>query len=166
VEEENPVEKAGEDVHHEGVHAREPWVAWVALTTALLAGLAALASSMSSHHESEGILEQIKASDNWGWYQAKGIKRDILKMSRPDAPDIKRYEGEQEKLQRDAEEQQAASLRHIRLHKIYANSVMFLQIAIATAAITVLMRRPAFWFVSLGFGIAGLAFLIYGLIAK
>lgn len=164
MEEENPVEKAGEDVHHEGVHARERWVAWVALTTALLAGMAAVASSMSSHHESEGVLEQIKASDNWAWYQSKGIKRDLLKNTHPEAPEIKRYEDEQEKLRETAEEQQAKSMRHIELHKRFANSVMYLQIAIATAAITVLVRRPAFWFVSLAFGVAGLVYLIYGLV--
>ena len=165
MEEENPVEKVGDDVHHEAVHAKEPWVSWVALTTALLAGLAALASSMSSHHESEGILEQIKASDNWAYYQAKGIKQDILKATHPESPAIERYAEEQKGIQEKAREEQAASERHIRLHKIYANSVMFSQIAIATAAITVLMRRPPFWFVSLGFGAGGLGFLIYGLLA-
>jgi hypothetical protein len=165
LEEENPVEKVSEDVHHEGVHTREPWVAWVALTTALLAGLAALASSMSSHHESEGILEQIRASDTWAWYQAKGIKRDIIASTRPASSDVKKYQAEQDALKQTAEEQQADSKHQMYLHGIYARSVMLSQIAIAIAAITVLMRRPMFWIVSLCFGAAGLAFLIYGLAA-
>jgi len=62
VEEENPVEKAHEDLHEKAEHSREPWIGRVALTAALLAGIAAIASSLSGHHESEGILEQIKAS--------------------------------------------------------------------------------------------------------
>ena len=165
MEEENPVEQASEDVHHEAAHSREPWVAGVALTTALLAGLAALASSMSSHHESEGVLSLITSSDRWTYYQAKGIKQDILKATHPDSPDIARYGADQKKIKEEAEHYQTDSERHMRLHKIYANSVMFSQIAIAVAAISVLTRRPHFWFVSLGFGALGLFFLVYGLVA-
>jgi hypothetical protein len=165
VEDENPVERAGEDVHQEAEHSREPWITAVALTTALLAALAALASSMSSHHESEGVLSLITSSDRWAYYQAKGIKQDILKATHPDSPEIARYTEDQKKIKAEAEELQTESKRHMRLHKIYANAVMFSQIAIAIAAISVLTRRPHFYFVSLAFGLLGLFFLVYGLIA-
>lgn len=165
MEEENPVEQASEDVHHEAAHSREPWVAGVALTTALLAGLAALASSMSSHHESEGVLSLITSSDRWAYYQAKGIKHEILTATHSVSPDIARYESEQQAIKMEAERFHTDSERHMRLHEIYAKSVMFSQIAIAVAAISVLTRRPHFWFVSLGFGALGLFFLVYGLVA-
>jgi len=163
VEDENPVEKVHEDVHERAERSKEPWVAWVALTTALLAAVAALASSLSSHHESEGILGQIRASDGWAYYQAKGIKQEILKTLRPDSSDIQRYAQEEAKIRDEAQREQDDSKSHMRLHKIYANAVMFSQIAIAVAAISVLTRRPPFWFVSLGFGLLGLWFLAYGL---
>jgi hypothetical protein len=151
-EEENAVEKAHEDLHEHAEHAREPWIGRVALTAALLAGIAALASSLSGHHESEGILEQIKASDHWSYYQAKGIKADILKALKPESPDIHRYAEEQKEIRVEATKAQESSHAHMQVHQIFA-----------IAAITVLVRRPAFWAVSLVFGVIGFAFLARGL---
>jgi hypothetical protein len=39
------------------------------------------------------------------------------------------------------------------------------QIAIAIAAVSALTRKRRFWFVSLVFGLAGLVFLVLGLVA-
>jgi hypothetical protein len=166
MEEENPVEQATEDVHHAATHTREPWISAVALSTALLAALAAVSSSMSTHHESEGVLSLITSSDRWAYYQAKGIKQDILKATHPDSPEIARYAQDQQKIAVEAGEFQGESDRHMRLHRIYANAVMFSQIAIAVAAISVLARRPSFWLVSLGFGAVGLFFLIKGSVVR
>lgn len=164
MEEENPVEQAHEDIHHAAEHAREPWVGWVALTAALLAAMAAVASSVSSHHESEGVLEQIKASDRWAYYQAKGIKADILKAVKPESSDIPRYAEEQKKIREEAEELEHSSAEHLRLHRTFAKGVTFSQIAIAVAAITVLTRRPWFWIVSLAFGAVAVFYLARGFI--
>jgi hypothetical protein len=163
VEDEDPVEKAHEDLHERAEHSREPWIGRVALTAALLAALAAVASSLSAHHESEGVLEQIKASDKWAYYQAKGIKADILKALKPESPDISRYAQEQKEIRAEATAAQEASEAHMKLHALFARSVTFSQIAIAIAAITVLTRRQWFWLVSVGFGAVGLAFFTYGL---
>jgi len=164
VEEEDPVEKAHEDLHERAEHSREPWVGRVALTAALLAALAAIASSLSAHHESEGILEQIKASDKWAHYQAKGIKADILKSLKPESPDIPRYAEEQKEIRAEAAGAQESSQAHMRIHQIFARSVTFSQIAIAIAAIAVLTKRQWFWGVSLAFGAVGLAFCVHGLV--
>jgi len=163
VEEEDPVEKANEDLHERAEHSREPWIGRVALTAALLAALAATASSLSAHHESEGILEQIKASDQWAYYQAKGIKADLLKSLKPDSPDIQRYAEEQKDIRGEATAAQNSSRAHMWIHKVFARAVTFSQIAIAIAAITVLTRRQWFWAVSLAFGAVGFAFCTYGL---
>ncbi|HEY8750882.1 MAG TPA: DUF4337 family protein [Tepidisphaeraceae bacterium] len=163
MEEENPVEKAHEDLHEKAEHSREPWIGRVALTAALLAGIAAIASSLSGHHESEGILEQIKASDQWSYYQAKGIKADIFKVLKPESPEIRRYTEEQKEIRAEATKAQEASRAHMQVHQIFAKAVTFSQIAIAIAAITVLTRRPGFWAVSLIFGGIALAYLAQGL---
>src|SRR5579859_6150266 len=163
MEEEDPTDKAHEDLHERAEHSKEPWIGRVALTAALLAALAAIASSLSAHHESEGILEQIKASDHWAYYQAKGIKADILKGLKPDSPDIHRYAEEQKEIRVEASAAQDSSHAHMRIHQIFARAVTFSQIAIASAAITVLTRRQWFWAVSLAFGAVGLAFCAYGL---
>src|SRR5437868_1476118 len=106
MEEVEPVEHAQEEIHERAHHAKERWVLGVALTAALLAGLAAIAASLSGHHESECVLDQIKASDKWSYYQAKSIKgmtvasesRILEAMGKP-APEkenVERYEMEKE----------------------------------------------------------------------
>src|SRR5439155_14372672 len=80
MEEVEPVEHAQEQIHEHAHGARERWVMGVALTAAILAALAAIAASLSSHHESECVLDQIKASDQWAYYQAKGIKENTAAL--------------------------------------------------------------------------------------
>jgi Domain of unknown function (DUF4337) len=170
-----PLEQVHEDLHH---HAKqsERWTLGVALTTALLAGLAAITALFSGHHANEGMLEQILASDQWSYYQAKGIKAAVLnakielltglgkiadEKDRAKAADYKR---EQEETSRLAKEKEASSKAHMGLHVIYARGVTLFQVAIAVSAISVLTRRRAFWFVGIAFGCVGVVFLAQGLI--
>ena len=53
----------------------------IAISTALMAVFAALASLLAGHHADEAVIEQIRASDQWAFYQAKGIKDEILSLS-------------------------------------------------------------------------------------
>ncbi|MDP9040624.1 MAG: DUF4337 domain-containing protein, partial [Bacteroidota bacterium] len=53
----------------------------IAISTALMAVFAAMASLLAGHHSDEAVIEQIKASDQWAYYQAKGIKEEILSLS-------------------------------------------------------------------------------------
>src|SRR5216683_4203267 len=61
---------------------RAPWLQWLALSTALFAVLAAIASLKSGQLANESLLrmneaalKQAQASDAWSYYQAKGIKQ-------------------------------------------------------------------------------------------
>jgi len=49
-----------------------------ALTAAFLAVLAAITSLMAEHHANEAMLDQIRSSDKWSFYQAKSIKANLL----------------------------------------------------------------------------------------
>src|SRR3984957_20238142 len=73
-----PTEHLHEEIHHHAEHTREKWVLGVALSSALLAGLAAVSSLLAGHHANEAMIEQIQSSDNWAFYQAKGIKSALL----------------------------------------------------------------------------------------
>ncbi|NJE11498.1 DUF4337 family protein, partial [Thermococcus sp. MAR1] len=53
------------------------WLMGVAISTALMAVFAALGSLFAGHHSNEALIEQIHASDQWAYYQAKGIKAEI-----------------------------------------------------------------------------------------
>jgi len=50
---------------------------YAAVSTALMAVFAALGSLTAGHHSNEALIAQIKASDTWAYYQAKGIKSEI-----------------------------------------------------------------------------------------
>jgi hypothetical protein len=167
-EAEVPLEHLQEQVHHKAEHSGETWISWVALSTAILAVLAAIAGLLSGQHVNEAVMNQIEASDQWNYYQAKSIKASVLdaKMSLTGAPNESdqakrdRYEKEQEEIKSDAEHKEAAAKSNFHKHEVFAHGVTMFQIAIAIAAISALTRKRSFWFVSLVFGAVGCVFLI------
>src|ERR1044071_4431144 len=77
-EAEVPLEKLHEHAHETARHSGERWISWVALSTAILAVLAAIASLLSGEHSSEAMMSQIEAADQWSYYQSKSIKAAVL----------------------------------------------------------------------------------------
>ena len=140
---------------------------YIAISTALMAVLAALASLLAGHHSDEALIEQIKASDQWAYYQAKGIKAEIRGLA-PAGPAtdsaIAHYKADQEKAQERATEAETASHAHLASHSVLARSVTMFQIAIAIAAIAILTRRKPLWWISICISAAGLVFFVIGLL--
>lgn len=169
-EAEVPLENLHEEIHHSAEHSGETWISWVALSTAILAVLAAIAGLLSGMHANEAMMSQIEASDQWSYYQAKSIKASLLdaKISLASAPNesdrtkAERYEKEQEEIKAEAEKKQAEAKSNFHQHEIFARSVTMFQIAIAIAAISALTKKRRFWIVSLLFGVAGCIFLALG----
>jgi TRAP-type mannitol/chloroaromatic compound transport system substrate-binding protein len=107
-----PTEHLHEEIHLHVEHSRESWVLWVALSSALLAGLAAVAALMAGHHANEAMLSQIESSDQWSYFEAKSIKQaqmatkiDILSAlgkasANVDEAKIARYDAEKEPMPR------------------------------------------------------------------
>ena len=73
-----PTEHLHEAMHEQAHHSHETWISWVALSSALLAGFAAVTALLAGHHANEAMVEQMHASDQWSYYQAKGIKSAVL----------------------------------------------------------------------------------------
>jgi hypothetical protein len=171
-EAEVPLESVQEHVHHQAEHSRERWISWVALSTAILAVLAAIAGLLSGRHANEAMMSQIEASDQWAYYQAKGIKAAVLdaKMSLSGAPNeqdrakAERYQEEQTEIQNEAKTKETEAKAHFHQHETFAHGVTMFQIAIAVAAISALTAKRRFWLVSLVFGAVGCVFLVLGLL--
>ena len=86
-----PLEQSQEHIQHHATHGgggeaggEKKWVLGVALSSAIFAALAAVASLQAGHHANEAIVAQIesskqtiRASDTWTQYQAKSIKGAI-----------------------------------------------------------------------------------------
>jgi hypothetical protein len=172
-EAEVPLEEVHEHIHHSAEHSGERWISWVALSTAILAVLAAIAGLLSGMHANEAMMSQIESSDQWAYYQAKGIKAAVLdaKMTLSGAPNeqdrakAERYQEEQSEIQKEAKGKETEAKSNFHQHEILARGVTMFQIAIAIAAISALTRKRRFWVVSLFFGAAGCVFLVLGVIA-
>lgn len=167
-ESEVPLEHLHEHTHHAAKHSGEAWISGVALSTAILAVLAAIASLLSGEHANEAMLNQIEASSQWSYYQAKSIKAAVLDaktaftgvLDETDRSKRNRYEKEQEEIKSEAQHKEAAAKSHFHKHEVFARGVTMFQIAIAIAAISALTKKRSFWFVSLVFGAFGCAFLV------
>ena len=171
-EAEVPLEGLHEEIHHRAEHGGEKWISGVALSTAILAVLAAITGLLSGMHANEAMMSQIESSDQWSYYQAKSIKASVLDAkvalanspNEADAQKRDRYEKEQEEIKAEAERKQTGAKSHFHQHEIFARGVTMFQIAIAIAAISALTRKQRFWIVSLLFGIAGCVFLALGFV--
>jgi hypothetical protein len=167
-EAEVPLEHLHEHTNETAKHSGQAWISGVALSTAILAVLAAIASLLSGEHANEAMLSQIEASSQWNYYQAKSIKTAVLdaKIAFTGASDESdqskraRYEKEQQEIRSEAERKQAAAKLCFHRHEVFARGVTMFQIAIAIAAISALTRKRSFWIVGLLFGVAGCAFLV------
>lgn len=170
-EAEVPLESVQEHIHHQAEHASERWISWVALSTAILAVLAAIAGLLSGKHANEAMMSQIEASDQWSYYQAKSVKAAVLdaKMTltgaapnEEDKSKAERYQEEMKEIQTEAKTKANEAKANFHRHEIFAGSVTMFQIAIAIAAISALTAKRRFWLVSLLFGVAGCVFLVVG----
>jgi hypothetical protein len=158
----------------------------IALTTAVLAAIAAIAALKAGSTANEALVlkteatrVQAEASDQWAYYQAKGTKlavaqateaswqsagkrppRDLLDKER-------RYAAEQEEIktkaealehERDAKSHEADHLLH--QHHGFANAVALFQVAIALGALAALTRNRALWVGSLSLGAVGMGLFL------
>ncbi len=168
-----PLENLQEHVHESAEHSGEAWISGVALSTAVLAVLAAIAGLLSGKHANEAMMSQIEAANQWNYYQAKSIKSSVLdaKISLAGAVDendrakAARYEEEQSEIKSEAERKSNEAKTNFHRHEVLARGVTMFQIAIAIAAISALTRKRAFWMVSLVFGAIGCVFLVLGIVA-
>jgi hypothetical protein len=174
-----PTEHLHESINEKAEESKEKWALYVALSTAFMAVFAAVSGLMAGHHANEAMLEQIKSSNQWAYYQAKSIKSDIVissdsivaKLSGKPAPaadmqKLERYEKEKEAIKEKAEEGETASKQHLVIHNILARAVTLFQIAIAMAAIAILTRKKFLWVISILMAAAGVFFLLQGMLFK
>ena len=186
-----PLEQSQEHIQHHAEHNPEgkKWVLGVALSSALFAALAAVASLRAGYHANEAVLSQIEASneimkesDQWTYYQAKGIKSAVLASrvellktldktpTEAELTKLKQYDQDQKDITEKANgfREHADKLKeeghvHLEHHEKLATSVTMFQICIAISAISVLTQRRTFWWVSLLFGVVGVYFMVSGL---
>lgn len=172
-----PLEQVQEHIEHHAHHEPESFIPKVALSTAIIAAFAAIASLLAGDHANEAMVSQIQSSDKWAYFQAKSIKASVLSAKiamlegmekKPSAKDVEKlaeYGKDQDEIFKEATALEHEAKEHLEKHKKLASGVTLLQIAIAIGAISALTKRKAFWGVSLLFGLGGVGFLLTELLS-
>lgn len=174
---EDPTEGLQENIHEKAGEQKERWTLYVALSTAFMAVLAAVSGLLGGHHANEALIERVKASDQWNYYQSKNLKAEIVASTskilhtlsdKPIVEDSSKsaahYEKEKEEIKAKAEEAEKSSEMHLAKHVPLATAVTVFQIAIAISAISILTRRKALWYGGILLTIVGVVFLVLGII--
>ncbi|MEP6483615.1 MAG: DUF4337 domain-containing protein [Rudaea sp.] len=154
----------------------------IALTTAIFAALAAIASLQAGSTVNEALVLkteatrlQAEASDQWAYYQAKGLKATVTELSKnswaamdktpPEelAKSQERYVEDQrkskekaEELEKQRDEKNAEADHLMHHHHFYAQSVALLQVSIALGAVAALTHKRLVWIGSTLLGLVGL----------
>ena len=179
---ESPLEEfeAHEHAQHaqHAAHGGDSLISRVTFTIAVLAVLAAVAASLETTEgdgaivtKNEAVLEQNQASDTWAFYQAKSLKKNLYTIAAEQggpraeayAKEAARNGAEQGAIQakakafeaeRDHKSQEAEV--HERRHGRLTIASTLLHMAIAIATLSIILRKPWPWLVSLGLTAAGL----------
>jgi hypothetical protein len=180
---EDQTEHLQESIHEEAEEkrkeAKERWTLYVALSTAFIAVLAAVAGLQAGHHSNEALIDRVKASDQWSYYQSKSIKSELAASTgkilqnmaaKPEVTDnsqtLARYEKEKEDIKQKAEEFEKSSEVHLDKHVTLAKAVTIFQIAIAISAIAILTRRKMLWYGGILMAGIGIYFLVLGILTQ
>ncbi|CAB3751906.1 DUF4337 domain-containing protein [Paraburkholderia humisilvae] len=172
-------------VEHAGAHSAGPSASRIAVMTAILASIGAIASYQSGANENlalfyknEAAIRKTEASDQWAYYQAKGEKQNLAELgaalSDPASAahakfvaDIVRYNAEKEPIRAKADALEneskkdndvSESLQH--QHHRWAQATTLIQISIALAAITLLTRKKWLQTVTAGIALIGIGFFV------
>ena len=164
---------------------KEVWLNYLALTTVIFAVCATLSTFKGGGFSTRSVISQAQASDEWAYFQAKGIKSYIYqvqvdkleldlielqqgsnqKLASTYAEKIADYKSkiekyEKEKLKAQVKAKQLESVRdEAQIHsKAFGMAVIYLQIAILLSSIAGLLKKKVVW---LAGTLAGLVGMIY-----
>eukprot|EP01037_Dinobryon_pediforme_P007358 gene7358-7426_t len=166
-------------------HQGNPFVTTVSITIAILAVIAATIGSLETIETGSAIaeknaamLKQSQASDQWAFYQAKSLKKNMYDIAKEQAAaagsakaedfakSAKRYETEQDEIKKKAEELEhardeklAEGDHHEHRHHILTIGVTIVHVSIAIATIAIITKGKRWpWYMALGLGAIGMLF--------
>jgi hypothetical protein len=172
------------ELHEHAQEGREhPSLAPISVTMAILAVCVAAVSLLGHRSHTEEVLSQVRASDQWSYYQAKNIRRhnyetavDLLglvefknkgeaeKVREKYREEARRYAKEQTEIMEQAKELEKESALDQRRANRFDLGEVFLEVGLVIVSLALLTRKKAFWFLGLVSGVAGLAVAATGLL--
>ena len=175
----DPALDAHEHAEHaeHAAHTRDPFIARVSITVAILAVMAATAGSLETveggraiTQSSEAVLAQDKATDAWNEYQADSLKRHMLEIAvdekapsaekfRDDANDQRKNQAKAREHALEAQEDRDRRLResamHEERHHWLTGAATLIEIGIALSTVAIITSRRAFWYSAMLLGTVG-----------
>ena len=155
----------------------------VSLTIAVLAVFVAVVSLMGHRAHTEEILMQTRATDQWGYYQAKNMRRNNLEaldevltalentkaeraqeVQKHFHEEIDKYREQQTEIQSEARGLEAEVQRASRRADRFDLGEVFLEIALVITSITLLTDNRRYWYLGLVLAVVGLLAAGSGLI--
>jgi hypothetical protein len=157
----------------------------VALTMTVLAVLVAVVTVLGHRTHTEVVLDQDKATDKWGEYQAQKTRSynttlsiDLMKVLTITDKEtanklVEGYRQHQEKWAEETKEDMAEALaleNEVKLSEAKADRFDFgealLEIGLVITSITLLTHKRIYWFVGLGFSVVGIVAAVLGVLLK
>ncbi|HEY7211462.1 MAG TPA: DUF4337 domain-containing protein [Bryobacteraceae bacterium] len=163
-----------EELEEHAHHAHEPFDKIVAASMAIIAAALAVVSMFAQHYNTETVLNQQLAADQWAYYQAKDIRRYVAQSTRDtllalkgDPAQAANYLDESVKYRKQADEIQEKARKYEeervvngRLALRFDFGEVFLEIGIVFASLAILTKRRAFFALGILSAIAGALFAV------
>jgi hypothetical protein len=159
-----------------GDDKKERWMTWVALTTAIMAVLAAVTTLYVGKYSSRAVLDQGQETNKWSYYQAKSIKSYIYEIQKQKLEleilaqrgklpagvreqyekviagyekKIKQYDLEKEEIKVQGEALAKSRVLAQSQAGNFGYSLIFLQIAIMLSSVAALTKKKPLWHLGL-----------------
>jgi hypothetical protein len=151
----------------------DSWTKYVSLLVVFFAVATGIGALKAGGHSSRTVLRQAQASDQWAYYQAKGIKARISELELHQATDetkakkleadVARYKLEQQEASDAAKRLEGERDEAARHSGPLGNGIAALQIAIALGSICILTKKKLLFGAAAVLGFGGVALVIQGL---
>lgn len=149
------------------------WLNYLSTSTILIALCATLSSYVGGNYSSRGMMSQIKASDQWAFYQSKSIKEylydiqlDNLQTDLVNAPPGTAYENIKQRIStycqnvakfKTDKEQIGTNARQLesvrddcqKHSSAFGLAVVFLEVSILLSSIAALVKKKPIWYLSM-----------------
>ena len=166
---------------------KEKWLNWLALTTLIFSAAATLGSSKAGGYSGKAMSEQILASDQWAFYQAKSIKSYIYEIQKQQMElrmqadrglssgpladrykaimsdydkQIKRYDVEKAEIKAVADNLAKSKENAQQRAGNFGYALIFLQISIMLSSVSALTKKKPLFFIGLALSLGWAFFFL------
>jgi len=168
---------------------KETWLNYLAVATVLLAVSATLSTFYGQRYATRAVLNEIKSSNQWNYYQAKKIRgylfevqkealeTDLKLKDKSATPEIaaelekriagftgkiKKWDADRGQIEKDARQYEKTRDEALMHGQAFGVAVVFLQMAILLSSIAALMKKKYVWVAGLIVGAAGIVYFLDG----